>query len=90
MRKMTCEEQKKFLRVKAVELSSRITNGDNESMRLMDDWYDTIRLLEHYGEHKGLISLCGGDLPMIEDYINEECILLVTEEVFRRANRAMQ
>tara|TARA_R100000808_G_scaffold24201_1_gene55160 strand:+ start:1044 stop:1334 length:291 start_codon:yes stop_codon:yes gene_type:complete len=89
MKILNSDEQVRTLRTKAQELSSRITNGDNESMYMMDEWYDTIRLLEHLGDHKGLVALSGGDLPLIEDYINEDCVLLVTDKAYKAASRAM-
>tara|TARA_R100001244_G_scaffold68278_1_gene55964 strand:- start:178 stop:459 length:282 start_codon:yes stop_codon:yes gene_type:complete len=86
---MNSKEKIKNLRFKAEELSNRIACGDGEIMHMMDDWYDTIRLLEHFSEHKGLIALCGGDLPLIEDYIDKECILLVPEKYYSSASRGM-
>lgn len=49
MRIMTNKEQTEALRLKAQELSHRITGGDAEAMQMMDEWYDTIRLLEYHG-----------------------------------------
>ena len=78
------------LKTKAEELSHRITGGDGELMRAMDNWYDAIRKLEHYGEHKSLVAISGKDFPIIVDYINEECLMLIPESIYKEASDNMR
>ena len=90
MKKLTYEQQKEALFTKAQELSYRISGGDGETMRLMDEWYDTVKLQEHFSIHKGLVAINGGDFPLVEDYINEDCIILVTDKIYKDASKSMR
>ena len=83
------EDKKESLQVKAEELSHRITGGDGESMAMMDQWYDTIKELEKLNKNKDLVALSGKDLPLIEDYIDDKCTLIVPRKYFTSASRDM-
>ena len=36
-----------------------------------------------------MVVLCGKDWPLIEDYLDDTCKLIVPEEAYRQAGRAM-
>ena len=90
MRIMTNKEQTEALRLKAQELSHRITGGDAEAMQMMDECYDTIRLLEYHGEYKSLIDINGSDLPIVKDYIDDTCVILITDKIRKLASDNMR
>ena len=90
MKTMTYEDQKMSLRTKAEELSHRIAGGDAETMQMMDEWYDTLRNLEHFCEHKSLIAINGKDLPLGGDLINKECVILITKDIHKKANDSLR
>lgn len=90
MKTMTYEDQKVSLKTKAEELSHRIAGGDAEIMQMMDEWYDTLRNLELFCEYRNLIAVNGNDLPLVEDHINKECVILITKDVHRQANDSLR
>lgn len=90
MKTMTYKDQEVSLRTKAEELCHRIAGGDADIMQMMDEWFDTIRTLEHFCKYKSLIAVRGDDLPLVEDHINKECIILITRDVHRKANDSLR
>ena len=90
MKTMTYKDQKVLLRTKAEELSHRIAGGDGEIMQMMDEWYDTLKMLEQFGQYRSLIAIRGDDLPLVEDHINKKCIILITEDVHKKANDSLR
>jgi hypothetical protein len=87
---MTYNEQGESLKIKAEELSHRIAGGDAEIMQMMDEWYDTIRMLEHFGQHKSLVGINGKHLRLVEDFIDEETIIFITKDAFKKANDSLR
>ena len=95
------EERKKLLKDRA-RMFARSLHGDvAEHIQTLDEYYNTVRELDEleYGMRppfvsaylaipKGMVVLNGGDLPLIEDYIDDKCLLVVTEEQFKAAGRA--
>ena len=90
MKVMTNKELEKTLSRKIKKLSSAIANGNEEVLLMMDEWYDTIKLLDNFSKHKALVALSGKDLPLIAGYIDEHCILMVPEEYYKNASRGME
>tara|TARA_R110002020_G_scaffold44917_2_gene128884 strand:+ start:97 stop:369 length:273 start_codon:yes stop_codon:yes gene_type:complete len=90
MKMMTNKELEKNLTNKIRSLSYAISNGNEEVLLMMDEWYDTIKLLDTFSEHKPLVALSGNDLPLIVEYIDDKCILLVPEEYLKNASKGMQ
>ncbi len=87
------------LRQEAVSLGDSLTGSDPEYMQTLDAWYDAVREIEEieYGMRppflsgylaipKGMVVLRGGDYPLMEGLIDENCKLVVTEEALKKAN----
>ena len=90
MKTMTYEDQKMSLRTKAEELSHRIASGDAEIMQMMEEWYDTLKMLEQFSQHKNLVGINGMHLRLVEDFIDEETIIFITKDAFKKANDSLR
>ena len=90
------------LRQEVLELGNILCGGDPDLMQTLDAWFDAVREIEEieYGTKppfvssyvvvpKNMVVLCGKDWPLIEDYLDDTCKLIVPEEAYRQAGRAM-
>ena len=101
MEETQIEKRKKLLIDRTNMYAKSLHEGVVEHMQTLDEYYKDMRELEEleYGMRppfvsaylalpKGMVVLSGGDLPLIEDYIDEKCQLVVTEEAFNAASKA--
>ena len=40
-------------------------------------------------EESGLVAITGGDLPLIEDYIDDKCIIIIPKKYYKSASLDM-
>ena len=46
----------------------------------------SINEISKWLEESGLVAITGGDLPLIEDYIDDECIIIIPKKYYKSAS----
>ena len=72
------------------KVNGKVFSGDAEIMQMMDEWYDTLKMLEQFSQHKNLVGINGMHLRLIEDFIDEETIIFITQDAFKKANDSLR
>jgi hypothetical protein len=49
----------------------------------------SINEISKWLKESGLVAITGGDLPLIEDYIDDECIIIIPKKYYKSASLAM-
>ena len=90
---------KRKLELKRDEFANIISDGDPEVLQNMQEWYDAcegiIKLQKaekthyEYLDMRGMVALCGQDFELIQDYIDDECIILVPKKSYKEASEGM-
>ena len=97
---MNSDDIKRKLELKRDEFSNTIAGGDPEVLQNMEEWYNAcegiVRLQRAEEKHyeyldmRGMVALSGKDFGLIQDYIDDECIIIVPKSVHKQASRDMQ
>lgn len=49
----------------------------------------SINEISKWLEESGLVAITGGDLPLIEDYIDDKCIIIIPKKYYKSASLSM-
>ena len=95
------EQRKTVLKDRLKMYGKSLTSDVAEHIQTLDEYVRAYIELEelNYGTKppfvsgylalpKGMVVLCGSNLPLIQDYIDDNCKLVVTEEAYKAASRA--
>jgi len=96
---MSSDDMKRRLELERDDLTSLLSDGDPEVIQNMQAWYDAcsgIAKLQsaekahyEYLDMRGMIALSGADLPLIKDYIDDKCVILIPKKSYKDASASM-
>ena len=97
---MNSDDMQRKLELKRDDFANTIAGGDPEVLQNMQEGYDACECIvklqkaekTHYEylDMRGMVALCGKDLGLIQDYIDDECIIIVPKSIHAQASRDMQ
>ena len=96
---MNSDDIKRKLELERDKLTSLLSDDAPEAILNLQAWYDAcdgiVKLKNaekahyEYLDMRGMVALSGSDLPLIQSYIDEYCIILVPKKSYSEASASM-